>query len=114
MEAQDGSRYVDQPLAKEVGLDTAKPAIRPRGGLVRNVGIHYEGEARNPVRPWEKLRAERQRGTAGPARVSADVDGNLAANTQNGAVAIAGNRDRRSSAWSDSSRENARADLRPI
>src|SRR3984893_9151424 len=86
-----GGRHVDQPLAKEVGLDTARPAIRPRGGLVRNVGIHPAGVARNPVRPREKLRAARRRGTAGPARVSADVDGNLRADTQNGAVAIAGN-----------------------
>src|SRR4029077_8838943 len=66
-------------------------AIRPRGRLVRNVGIHPAGVARNPVRPREKLRAEARRCTRGPARVSADIHGNLAANTQDGAVAIAGN-----------------------
>ena len=87
--AKIGGRDIDQPLAEEIRLDASGPAIGSRRRLVGDMGVDLARKVRNPIRPRQELRATRRRRAARAAGIGADIDRDLAAQSNDDAVPVA-------------------------
>src|SRR5437016_4994419 len=83
-----GGGDVDQPLAEEIRLDAAGAAIGSRRRFVGDMGVDLAREVRDPIRSWQELCASRGRRAAGAAGIRPDIDRHLAAQADDGAVAV--------------------------
>ena len=93
VDAQIGRRHVDEPLAKKVGLEAARPPIGPDRGLVGQLQRHVDVDVGNTVGPGHELCDVAGADGAVGAHVGTDVRIGVAAQRQDGAVAGTGDLD---------------------
>ena len=85
--------HVDQPLAEEIGLEAARPAIGADRRLVGQLQRDVDVDIRNAIGPGHELRDVARADRAVGAHIGADVDEDVAAQAEDRAVARAGDLD---------------------
>ena len=85
--------HVEQPLAEEIGLEAARPAIGADRGLVGQLQRDVDIDVLDPIRPRHELRDVARADRAVGAHIGADIDIGVAAQPEDRAVARAGDLD---------------------
>ena len=90
IDAKISGRDIDQAFAEEIRFDSSGAAVGAGRRLVGDVCVDLAGEVWKPVWPRQELGSARRGGAAGAACIGADVDGDFASQSNNGAVTLAG------------------------
>ncbi len=90
VDAEVVRRHVEQPLAKEVRFEPARPAIGADRGLVGDEERHPHVDVGNAIRSRQDLRRVACAGRAIGADIGADIGLGMAAQREDGAVGVAG------------------------
>ena len=90
VDAEIGRHHVEQPLAAEIRLEAARPAIGARRRLVGHHHGHVHAHMGDAIGPGHDLRNIARRGGAVGAHIGAEIGIGVAAQREDGAVAAAG------------------------
>ncbi len=93
VDAEIARRHVEQALAEEIGLEAARPAIGADRRLVGEQERNVEIDIGNAIGARHELRDVAGADSAVGAHIGAHVDEGVAAQTEDGAVAGAGDLD---------------------
>ena len=90
VDAEIVRRHVEQTFAKEIRFEPSRPAIGADRGLVGDQERHAHVDVGDAIRPRQDLRGVARAGRAVGADIGADIGLGMAAQRENGAVAVAG------------------------